>query len=327
MFFLSGIYRTIKLAIAGLGGISAIGALVAGIVMGGTTGTILIVGGSLWVANSAFHFFDTAVPFSILKKDLDNLRDQLKKFSDENIKLHGNVAELEKIKIDFIKENEKLIHSLEKSEVQLGKLDKLKQKYEETNGKYQQLIETEKKEIVKLEKQNIIYIKENDKLVETLSELKILQDEINDENNRLNIAILDNQEQIKQLGRVKDDYVEENHKLQKTNHDSAEQLTVLKDQVFKLKEMYKSSTLLLKNFYDAAATFNQFGETISNNITEIKDTAEELDETKTDLGHELNKLKNLVENLETKTFEELDKNQDGVITKEEFDNAIDDRKN
>lgn len=322
MNFLSNIYKAVKLTIASFSGIAAVGALVTGIVVGGTGGIILIIGGSLWIATSSFSIFDSVAVHSAIARDVKKLQEGLKKFNEENKKLHGNVVQLEHITNDYIEENKELAKSLKKSEEQLKILSDLKGQYEETHKKYLSLLDSSDKEIVKLQNQNIIYIKENEKIKQTMDEMKNLQIKFKSENEVLKKLIEDNEKQIELLEQTKNTYVEENEKLQKTNKENAEQLEILKKQIEKLKELYNNSVELLKNLSTAGDLFTHFSETINTNVSEIKNTTSALGETQDEFDEIVNQMKMLVDKLKDSKFSDFDLDGDGVITKEEFDTVI-----
>ena len=130
MNFLSEFYRGFKLIVAGLSGVSAVGAIIGGFIIGGVGGTVLIVGGSLWITTSLFTVFDAVSVHSAIAKDVKKLESSVNKFEHENTKLHGNVEALEIAKESYIEENRKLTNSVKKTEEQLGKLVNVKTEYE-----------------------------------------------------------------------------------------------------------------------------------------------------------------------------------------------------
>lgn len=324
MNFLAGVYRNFKIFISSTSGLAGIAAIIAGIVVGSTTGIVLIIGGSLWTVNSAFSLFDSITIQNAIRKDVEKLQNNVVIFSQENVKLSGNITELEKSKNAYIEQNNRLIESVKKSEQQLTKLSELKSQYESTVKQYEQIVDDEKKEIVKLGDQNVVYVQENQKLIDTLNSMKSLQQSISNDNVMLKESIDQNIKQIQELEATKDVFVNENGKLQESNKENQTQLATLKIQVDKLKELYNSSRELIQNLTSAGDMFNQFNTSIGQNVTEIKGTAESLDHTQDELDTTVKKMKILVDGLKDKSFKEFDKNNDGVISKDEFDAEIND---
>lgn len=329
MHFLSSLYRNIKLTIASLSGLAGLGALIAGIVIGSTGGTVLIVGGSLWVVTSGFSIFDSVAAHSAIKKDVDRLEKNVDIFGKENLKLEGentklagSVERLEIAKDRYIEENKKLATSVKQSQDQVKKLSDLKTQYEEANQRYEELLEKEKSQITELENQNLIYVDENSKLSASLTELQTIKNTFEVENEKYKTMLEDHKTQINALESAKNDYVAENDKLQKANEESAGQLEMLKNQVVKLRELYNNSRELLVNLSSAGDMFSQFGNTLGASVTEIQDTAQKLDDTQEGYDQTLDQMRQLIEKLKTSTYEDLDVDGDGNITKEEFDKFI-----
>lgn len=309
MNFLSSVYRTIKIGVSGLTGLLGVASIVTGaFFITGTSGIVLVTGGSICCAAAGFNLFDSISAHSAIMKDVKKLEENVNKFHDENILLSNNVSNLETTKLEYINQNKKLADSLKNSEQQIKKLSDLKVQYEEANNKYTQLINNEKLEIVKLKN--------------TVDELNSLQIKFKKENEILKNCLMENEKQINELEAIKNTYIEENNKLQHNNQENEKQLETLKIQVIKLKELYNNSKELLKNLALAGDLFTQFNNTISSNVVGLQDTADTLGKTQDEFDSTLNEMKNLVERLKNTTFTDFDKNNDGIISKEEFDNAI-----
>lgn len=176
--------------------------------------------------------------------------------------------------------------------------------------------------MAKLENENNVYVTENQKFKTMLEEMKAMQDTINVENETLKNCIAENEKHIAALDKARNDYITENEKLQGINKENTEQLHVLQSQVDKLKELYNNSRELLLNLANAGDLFNKFSNTISTNFIKINDTADHLGETQDEFEVTLNEMKNLVNKLKDETFNDLDVDGDGTITKEEFENGI-----
>jgi chromosome segregation ATPase len=322
MHFLSNAYRRIKLTIASASGLAGLGALIAGIAIGGTGGTVLIIGGSLWVATSGFSIFDSVAAYSAIKRDVDRLEKNVDTFSQENLKLEGNIRGIEIAKDRYVEENRKLTISVKRSQDQVKRLSDLKIEYEQANADYQGLLDEEKTQITQLENQNLVYVSENQNLSNSLNQMKGIQDRFKEENEKFKHTLEMNDTQISALESAKDEYVLENGKLQETNEKNEEQLDLLKNQVIKLRELYSNSRELLKNLSDAGDMFSHFGNTLGTTVVDLGDTAQDLDQTQEDYENTLGQMKNLIDRLKTSTYGDLDKDGDGLVTKEEFDEFV-----
>jgi hypothetical protein len=327
MDFLSNMYKGIKMTVATVSGLAGVGGIIGGIVVGGTGGIILIVSGSLSIATAGFSVFDSIAAHSAIAKDIKKLKGNVDDFYKQNLKLQSNMDAIEKTKNEYIVQNNKLLNSLNMSEEQVNKLSDLKLKYDEINNKYETLIETDKKEVIKLENQNLIYINENNELRKTLDDMVDIHNEFKNENEKLKKLIDNSNKNILELEQTKNIYIFENEKLQKSNIDNGEQLEILKDQNIKLRELYNNSKELLKHLADAGDIFTQFSDTISTNVTDINSTTDKLDKTHDNYDETLYKMKILVEKLKDNTFIEFDKNNDGIITRKEFNDITNDMKN
>jgi len=125
----------------------------------------------------------------------------------------------------------------------------------------------------------------------------------------------DNLAIINSLENIKDEYVRENDELKKINQDSSEQLIFLEKQVTKLKQLYVNTKQLMKNIVNASSTFSDISD-------DINKSAQNLDNTNENYNKTLDQMQNLLERLKDKTFDDLDINDDGIITEEEFDVQI-----
>ncbi len=300
MFFLTSLYKKLKLGVGGLGLVGSLSMIIYGAITGGTGGIVLAVGGGLWLVQSGLTLFDGSKIYEEIKEQINLLKTNIDEFAIENDNLRINVSQLKDAKDTFIRENRKLVKNIEASEKQLVKLDDIKNEYQ--------------LELDKLDQ-------ENQDLEGSLDRLQQLQDDYRLENDMLKGLIKQNQDQILQMEAIKEKYVEENQILQENNQENSEQIEVLKSQVSKLKELYNNSRLLLKNLADAGDLFNEFGNTLGNTVTQIGETAQNIDETQEELDQTLDQMKMLVSKLQDSTFDEFDQNDDGIITAEEFTEA------
>lgn len=315
MRFLTRMYRNLKLGIASIGGIAGVTAVIAGIVFGGVGGTVLIIGGSLWIVSSGFSIFDSVAAHSAIKKDVDRLEDNVDKFSLENITLTGNVVAIQEARDHYIQENKKLAVSIKKSEEQVQCLSELKIQYEDANREYSRLLHVEREQLSTLEEQNFIYAQENSQLHSSLQGMQTIKESFERENNRFKEMIYEHDQLIASLTQARDNYIQENEILSRNNEENAEQLSQLQSQVAKLRDLYNNSRELLINLSTAGDMFSQFGDTINTSVVELKDTHDGYTDT-------LTQMRGLIEKLKASTFGDIDINGDGAISKEEFEQYI-----
>lgn len=309
MNFLSNFYRNSKIFVAGVGAIFAIVVIVVGVLATkGGLGVALIVGGATWLTSSGFILFDSIAVHSIIKKDVEKLKKGIAKFEKQNIKLQDNVDQLSKTKNEFIFENVKLAKSVTQSQDQIKTLSDLKVTYEDNIKKYQKSLENEKITV--------------DKLKEQIVGLDKIKQVFYVENNKLKDLIESNQEHIEALEDAKKHYIAENEKLQALNIENEKNVKELQNQVLKLKTLYDNTKELLKKLAEAGDMFSEFGETMATSTDKLQDTTNDLGQTQDEYDATLAEMKNLLERLKDKKFEDLDENDDGIITEEEFKNAF-----
>ena len=323
MFYLTTVYQGLKMAVAGVGGLGSFGAIVYGAFLGlSTSGIIYIVGGSIWLTETCFILFDSAKVSSEIREQVNVLKANLKDFESENLHLKWSVSELNKVREEFVNENKKLVILLEKSDRNIKNLSKLKEKFEKQAKEYKVLLDEEKRQLEILSNQNIIYIQENTNLTNGVKEIQKIKAELEGEIKNYQIVLKKCNDHIKILEKLRDDYILENEKLQETNYSNQKQLDILREQVQKLRELYNNSRELLVNLAEAGDLFTQFNSTLHESLVDISTTAESLDETQEHFDETLNTLKNLVQKLKKSSFKDLDVNNDGIITKEEFEDGI-----
>lgn len=302
MNFFSSIYQKIKLAFSGLGVAGSTATIIVGIVV--TKGLIaipIIAGGISWLCVSSISLVETMSTYSIIKKDIDRLRNNIETFENENFELkanitsmNGDIKKLMAARVAFVEENKKLVESLKKSEKQILTMNDI-------INENKILLEEEKTNVESLNA-SILYLKE-------------VKQNFNAENNKLKEINENNLEIINSLTNIKEEYIRENNELKKINVENSAQLEYLENQVDKLKQLYTNTKELMKNIVNASSTFNDISEDINN-------SAQNLDNTNENYNKTLNQMQNLLERLKDKTFDDFDKNNDGVITEEEFDIEI-----
>src|SRR3990170_1816635 len=308
MYFLSNIYRNVKLAVATVGGIGAIITIIYGAVSSG--GTVFIVGGSVWLVQTGFNFFDSSKAQIDIKKQVKKLEKNLDVFSKENEILKGNIGELQSAKDEYVRQNIKLAQNFEKSDKQIEKLAKLKEQYEAESKQFQIILEEEKNKLNELEDNNIIYIQQNDRLKHSLEKMKKIEEKIKFGTDELNKLLEENKQQIEELKKIKDVYIKENEKLQKTNKKNEIQLQFLQKQIKALQEINQESINLVLMLKEGGDDFKDFNRIIGENIVEIKDAANNLDTIQENFNDNLDVFKNLVIKLKNTLFSQIDKNND-----------------
>jgi len=302
MYFLSKCFRFAKASLAVIGTLMSTGVIVYGVVTSG--GAIYIVGGGFYLATSLFLGFDSSKVLADIRKQIDILKTDLDLFDSENRQLCQNIDHLKQVKENFVKENRKLHSTLEQTEEHMRKLKHLKDELEEN-------IEAEKDELTHFSVQN-------EELSQKLEQINQLKEAYQQENEQLQTLLDNGQNQIGKLEQLKIEYASEILILrddlqltQQNNYDLKDQVKEMDVQLEKLRKLYQDTKQLMYNLSQAGDIFNQFSTSIDTSVVKLDTTQDDLDET-------ARQLKQLVEKLKDQTFEEIDLDQDGKITKDEF---------
>lgn len=141
-----------------------------------------------------------------------------------------------------------------------------------------------------------------------IDRLNTLLNVITEETSRL-------KQNVDDLTHVKTDIVAENQELQKTIAETNKQIEYQDQQITKLKLLYDDAKKLLVNLASAGDMFNEFSHVIDTSVIKLDDTKADLDQT-------AGTLKKLVERLGQEKFQDMDLNQDGVLTPLEFSQAL-----
>ena len=291
MDFLSSFYRNLKIGVAGIGSIMAVSLIVVGVIATkGTLGIVMAVGGSIWLASSGFIMFDSTRVSSLIKRDVKRLKKNTLEFKFENQRLSNNVSSLTDIQ-------GRLIKSANKSEDQIKILSNLKITYEKTMNEHRKIILDEQKN--------------GDELRYSLDRLQRAKENLVHNVKALNINVVENKTLVKELQEIKNAYIMENVKLQDINKNNTNSLNDLKKQVHKLKELYKSTQILLRNLSTAGDMFSEF-------TTTICDSTDGLNETKDGYDDTLKRMNKLVNKMKDSTFKDIDEDGDGIVTSAEF---------
>jgi chromosome segregation ATPase len=99
-----------------------------------------------------------------------------------------------------------------------------------------------------------------------------------------------------------------NDKLKSTVEDLSTENSSLHQEVSRLGELYNKSKQLIHGMTELDSSLSTTHESFSNTHDEYE--------------HTLNKMDKLINNLKNKTFRDLDRNDDGTISKKEFDYYI-----
>lgn len=299
MYFISRIYQSIKCLTAVSGTTGAIIAIVYGALMSG--GTIFIVGGSLCLANSVFNLIEIGKINVDIKQQINELKMNLKLFSQENVSLHTNVISLNNIRDQFIKENKKLQDTIDEGIEHIGQLEKLKDEYDEINKKLSAQLEDNKDQIIEMTNENKTLKMNVEKIIQ-------LHDKFSKENVTLKELLGQANEQISEITKIKIEYEEEMKKMYNNNEK-------MNEQIRKQNEIINESKKLIQSLAQFGDKYEQFSTSIDTNLIKIDNTNNNLDNT-------AKILKNLVNKLENQTFEQLDNNNDGLISQEEFSEGL-----
>lgn len=306
MYFISRFYRSIKFTFASLGAIGSSLAIIYGALQSG--GTVFIIGGSIGLANSLFNFWETGKVSADILKQVNNLNDRISQFADQNEVQKENIEKFNEVKKDMVKRNTELQKTIGELTKKLGNLEHSRQKSLELQEELSKNLDLEKEQIVVLGEQN-------DELKYQLSEMDKVKDTLKSENEEYQKLLIEAHEQIEEL----DDIVK---KIKEERDELSENNALMNEQIMKQIEIIRESKELIVSLSQFGDKYQQFSSTIDTNLIKMDSTQESLEEVQEDLEQTANVLKQLIENLKGKTFTEMDQNQDGYITQEEFQAAL-----
>lgn len=301
MYYLGKVYQSVKMATAIVGSVGSIMAIVYGATMAATGGTPIIVGGSFCLANSVFNLLEIGKVNIDIKKQIDELKQNLTRFGQQNIELEKNVQGLTDIKDQFMRQNQELQTTLESSADQLEHLQKIKEEYDEINHKLSAQLEDGHDQVEK-------YTENNNLLGENVGKLLEFKVQFEQENAELRALLNKAHFQVVQIEALKNSYATEIEILDRSN-------TTLTEQITKQAKIIEESKNLIQSLAKFGDQYTQFSSTIDADISRLDTTTNNLDQT-ADVLH------NLVDRLKSQTFSKLDTNQDGIITESEFSENI-----
>lgn len=246
-YYISKIYISLKATTAFAGIIGSLLAIIYGVIQ--TGGTVFIIGGSLCLVNSVFNVIEVGKVNLDIKRQIAELEKSIGKFIAQTDRLQELAVINERNAGYYRAENHKLKKLVEKSELQIVKMEDIQ------NGLKDQLTAMNKN-AEKFEELKIQYSVEIDNLRNTICELEVQVHSLEEltvdyRQENLKFAeqvkhqqqiIIDSRELIKNLAQFGDTYSHfaetlngEIHNLNETGLDLAQTSNLLKRLVDKLK--------------------------------------------------------------------------------------------
>ena len=284
MEFLSSTYQAVKLGVAGMGGAMSAALLTTGIVSGEP---LSIVMGSVWLAGSIFNLGDSTAANRRLRAAVRNLKllsesleREAEEFRRENEALKQTVTSLNTTADRIVQENAKLMSVIEDGKSQLERLNDLRSRYSE------------------IFRQGEVTAKESTRAAQDISE----------GNASLRLAIEDLESSIGDLDTLRMQYKEQNSELIKANEAYSERIDQLQIQLGRVEKLYCSSKEILKLLIDSSDAANE----------DLAKTADELDAIRQKYQDTLDGMAALEDGLRESTFDQMDANNDGMVSESEF---------
>ena len=288
-YFFSRLGRGFRYTATILGGLSSSAVVVMGFL--GVTSIAVPICGCISLIPLAMVMMENVKFVRDMEKHVSNFKKENLKLKQINIELSQTSHELNQTKSDLIEANNKYEKLLDQAEINLDSMKTIVSRYEQTNKSLQS-------HLTKAEQNN-------QEIKSHLEEIESIKKEYELENIQLKSTIDSIQSQLDQITSLKDDY-ELNLKQSKL---VTEQLEM---ELEKTKASYEKSQLALKTLLQTTGV--------------LKDLGEEMIKTEVKTEHNVDKLSNLLELLESdrtkELFEKLDKDGDDKLTLEEFVNLI-----
>lgn len=285
MYFISSIFQGAKTFLA-VGG-TVVSLLIIGYGSAAGGGIVYTIGGSFYLISSLFHLYDSSKVIIDIKKEINNLSYQISFFANENKVLDQNIQELQNAKTVFIENSRKYTETLKEYQKQINKLEEIQKKYTEQHS----LLRTS-----------------NIELEHKIKELLQIREEYKAENEKLHNLYEKAQFELISLEESRKKYEIENAKLGENNK-------YLNEQLVKIMELYNSTKKLLGELARIGDSYNEFSHNIDTNIVKLDSSIQSIDVIS-------NQLTNLLTKMREKTFNDFDKNQDGVIDSSEFSSTL-----
>lgn len=298
-YFLSKIFNGVKLGCATLGIIMSGSVILYGLVTKGAA--FYIIGGTVFCCVSAFNCFDSSKVVMDIKKEINKIKAEISEFKLENNQLSNNIDELEMIKDNYVKELEKINKQMKKSEKFANELKLLKDDYEHQNQLLNDALEKSQFQLVDFKDQ--------------VEELNKTKENIVVQNVQLqsNIKLLS--KDIQELEFTKITYQQQLDKLNTENADLKESLT-------KLHKIYNDTKTLMVQLATLGDEYNQFAANIDASTLKLDEKIDTITSATNNIDNVSNQLDNLLTKLKDTKFNELDENNDGVISMSEFEEGL-----
>ena len=264
-FAISPVYTSIKSTVGGLGAVTSVGVLIAGVVVGGGAGVVMIIGGVIFCCQSGMLLVDGTAGAQKIRKYVHDLHISLGEMSNElgklavhNTELSTNVTRIDAIKKQLLAEVSRLKLLGDAGADRIDELTRIKSELEESvsDGK------------------------------STILELSQLKNDYMLENAILRDTITDTKSSLAHIEKLKAEYEAENdillkhiHVLGTTNIELTDTKTRLIGEVDKLRTLHRESKALIRNLVAVGDTFNQFNNEFANSASMLDDTRDDLQET------------------------------------------------
>nr|QBK87946.1 MAG: uncharacterized protein LCMAC202_03070 [Marseillevirus LCMAC202] len=299
MYFISKLYQSAKTAIAVSGVTGSLLAIVYGALQSG--GAVFIVGGSLCLANSLFNLVEIGKVNIDIKKQIKSLEASIGQFVEHNLKLEENVRAEQTNNKNHAQENNRLRTLVSKSEKHISRLETLQGELTIAKGNVQR-----EADCLTIENKN--FSNTSKELRSQLATVKRLKDQYSTENSDFAKTIQELRDQVGVIDQLKDQTIAENQVL----HVNNEKLEL---QISRQTQIIIESKSLIQNLAQFGDRYTAFAETLDGDLVRLDNTSTDLDETS-------RVLQKLVEQLKNETFDKLDINNDGVITRQEFHDRL-----
>lgn len=306
MYFVSKFYRGVKLFFAGLGTTGGIITIVYGALQSG--GTVFVVGGSIVLANSLFNFWETSKVSADILKQVNNLNGKIDDFSDQNKQQQMNIKELNKFKTDFGIKNRALQKTVNDVTHQLSELDQLRLKSQNIQVMLEKNLILEKDQVIILSDQNV-------ELRTNLIKMDELRMDLKTENSNYQDLLAIARRQLGEIEDLMQSLEHERNELNKSN-------LMQNEQIIKQIDIIKESKSLIMSLSRFGDQYQEFSQTIGENLVKFEQTGTNLASTEDDLEVTAQIMKNLVNELKHRKFSDLDLNSDQIVTQQEFTSAL-----
>lgn len=288
MFFVTNLYRSIKLVFSSLGVIGGGIVLVFGTLKSG--GTILIIGGSIALTSGMFGLWETAQVTSNITKRIKDLNLQINDLVNHNKIQQTNILNLGQ-------KNQKLQDSLNYLDT---KLSEMKDSKHELIGFQEELMK-----LLSLEPNQVgIVTDQNSQITTQIKKILSIKTRLLEENNEYQRLLEVTEDQIQDIEETLLEVKEDRDDLFANNR-------IINEEILKQNDIIRESKELMISLSYFGDEYQKFSSTIDTNLVTF-------DGTDLDLGAISEVLRNVIDHLQT--FSQ--KGQEKYITKEEFTAAL-----